>query len=428
MDKIRSGQSFLYREGGLNSTVIDVRLKGRVRGDFLQQALTLSLQRYPYLTSKLVEKGGDFFFEECHNSMTVARTDKLRALGSMNVGYHLVDVTYTHSSIRVAFHHAICDGRGIKPFVETLVYYYCSLRHNKQLNAEGIRLAGEPLLPGETQEPIPGSMYAYNEDDITDVVKDGYALPENNAAVAGYYRHEININRREFIEYMRANKATPAILLALLVSSSVHSVHSDADKHVVCSMAVDFRNEMGLNNTHKNCVGSIYLPQTHESKERPLSEQAEEYRALVKAQRTPDAIRRMVNNQIGLCMKLDQLSGLETKRQALAFFNDMCIDTYVISYLGQMEFGGASDYVESVHLYNSGVKGVRINMICAGDYFTVDFLQSFQSEEIVHALHAALDEAGIEYTASDAIPFETTKDKAYVTASRQAERYQALVG
>jgi len=423
MKKIRSGQSFLYRENGLNSTVFDIRMKNKIRGDYLQRALTIALQRYPYLTSKLVEKGGDFYLEECFHSMNAIKTKNFRRLGSMSTGYHLIDVTYLDKSICIAFHHALCDGRGIKPFLETLVYYYCCLCYNKQFDSSGIRLVGEALRPGERHEPVGDSLLEVNQSNLPQIVKNGYALPENAEVSENYYRYEINIDRQSFLDHMKAHEATPAILLALLVSGSIYTVHPDADKPVICSMAVDYRREIGLENTHKNCVGSFYLPYSEEIDEMSFSEQARLYRALMKEQRQPDAIRNLINAQIGLCQKLDQLPSLEAKRQALAFFNDLCIDTYVISYIGQMQFGDCEEYVESVHLYSSGVKGLRINMVCAGDYFTVDFLQSFQSESLINALLKTLDAANIEYTSSGCIQFETIKDKAFITASRQAERY-----
>lgn len=423
MDKIRSGQSFLYRKNGLNSTVLDIRMKNKIRGDYLQRALTMTLQRYPYMTKKLVEKDGDFYLEECLNSLNVVKTNNLRQLGSMGTGYHLVDITYWDNRIYIAFHHALCDGRGIKPFLETLVYYYSCLRYNRMFDSSGIRLAEEPLLPGETQEPIGDSKFEVNESNLPQISKNGYALPENAEACDDYYRYEIQIKRQSFIEYIKTHEATPAILLALLVSSSIYSVHPDADKPIVCSMAVDYRKEIGLVNTHKNCVGSLYLPYSEKTNRMSVSDQAKLYRDLIKEQKKPDAIKNLINTQIGLCEKLDQLPSLEAKRQAMAFFDDLRIDTYVISYLGQMQLGDCEKYVESIHLYNSGVKGLRINMVCAGDYFSVDFLQSFGVESLINALLKTLDNANIEYTTSGRIRFETVKDKAFITASRQAERY-----
>ena len=151
MKKIRSGQAYLYRDGGLRSTVLDVRLKDNVRGDLLRRALDTAMERYPYLRSKLVEKDGDFYIAANPLPVAFARTDKLRALGSIAVNYQLIDVTYTGRSVRVAFHHALVDGRGITPFLETLIYYYCCLKYNTVFESGAIRLAGEPLLPGETE-------------------------------------------------------------------------------------------------------------------------------------------------------------------------------------------------------------------------------------------------------------------------------------
>lgn len=57
MRQIRSGQSFLYRTDGYDSTVIEIRMKDKVTGSYLQVALTNTVKRFPYLTDKLVEKG-----------------------------------------------------------------------------------------------------------------------------------------------------------------------------------------------------------------------------------------------------------------------------------------------------------------------------------------------------------------------------------
>lgn len=150
MQKLYAGISFLYRDGGYNSTVFEIRLKQRVRGGCLQRALTVSIARYPYLTQKLVERNGDFYLEKDDIGMTAQPTSRLARLGSMATGYHLVEVSYSDETIRVAFHHALCDGHGIKPFIETLLYYYFCFADSRTYDDAGIRLAGQPLLEGET--------------------------------------------------------------------------------------------------------------------------------------------------------------------------------------------------------------------------------------------------------------------------------------
>lgn len=427
MNKIRSGQAYLYREGGLRSTVFEIQMKDKVRGDFLRRALEKSLVRYPYFKSKLVEKNGDFYIVENQLSVAFAKTDKYRSLGSMSVNYHLIDVTYIDKRIKVAFHHALSDGKGIKPFLETLIYYYCCLKYNQVFDPKGIRLAGEPLLPGETAEPFEEAKYEVTDTKMPQIVRDGFALPEHSEEVAKYFRYEININHDEFMKVAKENNATPAILLALMCSKAIQTLYTDADKPVVCSMATDLRKELGIENTHKNCVSSLYFPYTNEFNQLSLKEQATEYRSIMKEQKNPDVVKNMVNSQIGISDKLDQNDKLIEKQQMMSFFNNLCINTYVISYIGQFELGEWGKYVDSIHLYSSGTKGLILNMIAAGEYFTVDFLQSFESNAIFEQFIKTLKENGIQGSVSERIEFSTTKDKTFATGKWQAERfYQTL--
>jgi len=93
------------------------------------------------------------------------------------------------------------------------------------------------------------------------------------------------------------------------------------------------RNELGLSNTHKNCVTSLYLPYSEGLEGLPLKEQATTYRQLIKEQRSPDAVRSAANSQIGMSDRLDSLETLAEKKEMLSFFDDLCINTFVVSYL-----------------------------------------------------------------------------------------------
>lgn len=423
MRKIRSGQAYLYRDGGIRSTIIDIRMKDKVRGDFLRRALEKAVERYPYLKSKLVEKDGDFYIADNPLSIAFSKTDKYRALGSMAVNYHLIDVTYIDNKICVSFHHALCDGKGIMPFIQTLLYYYCCLRYNKVFEAKGIRLAGEPLLPDETKEPYGNVKYEVENTQMPEIIKDGYALPENENEVTHYYRYEINLNRDKFLAFAKQNNATPAILVSLFASKAIKRLHPDAQKPIVCSMANDMRKEVGLENTHKNCVGSLYFPYTNEVEKLSFAEQATLYRKIMKEQKEPSVVKSAINSHIGLSDKLDSLDTFEAKKQMMSFFNDFCINTFVISYLGQLQIGECEKYVDSMHLYSSGTKGLILNMLSAGDYITVDLLQSFESEALAGEFMQLLDECGLEYNASEKIEFETTCDKTFKTGGYQSEKY-----
>ena len=410
-EKIRAGQSYLYKSAGMESEVIEVRFRDKVSGSWLNQALLLAVKRFPYINTKLIEKDGDFYIVQNDISLVAKRTKKLHCLGDISCGYHLVDLTYYDYSVYISFHHALCDGRGIKPFVETLIYYYCSLRYHLHSRPDGVHLAGEPLLPGEIDEPFK-QLYAYDETkDFPVFSRDGFAIPEpKKPAGDPDYRYEVTVPHGQFMAVCKANHATPVILLALLMNRGLAKMYPDYEKPIHSHIAADMRQGLDLPNTYKNCVCTLLLPYGREIAFLPLKEQGAEYRRLLSLQRDRDFCRRSANQMIGLFDKLDTLSSYEEKQGIMSFFEEMQLDTYIISYLGQFALGESETYVKEIHLYNSGAAGLGINMISAGELFIIDFKQSFANGNYVKAFCEELSLNEISYMVSDPIPFLTPND------------------
>lgn len=425
MEKIRSGQSFLYRKEGLNCTVIDVRLKKKVRGDILNQALLKAIRRYPYLASKLVEKNGDFYIADNRNiSLTVRRSQKFRSLGSMANGYHLIEVSYYGEHMYVSFHHALCDGIGIKPFVETLIYcYFCMLNH-KDYDAPGVRKAADPIFEDETAEPFQGQ---YPVEPYTEPVfeKDGFALPEYQEQMEDEdYRFEIEVNAEDYMHLAKKINATPAILLAYLMSKAVYLNNPNLDKPVVCSMATDMRKELGLPHTHKNCVRSMYLPFDEEDAKQDAKALCTKYRKMIQEQRQLGYVQSTANQYCSMNDKLDQLKTFEEKKKMMSFYDTMTINSYVVSYLGTFDIGECSRFVDAVYFYSGGIKGITINMAAVNDKFNIAWIQNIQSERYVMTLLQQLKENGVRFQQKSKVRFSTTKDKTQKTGHHQAERFQ----
>lgn len=410
-EKIRSGQSFLYQTNGMESEVVEIRFYEKVSGSFLNLALLKALERYPYLNTKLVELDGDFYIVQNEQSLTTRCTKKLPRLGHISCGYHLIDVTYYDKTIYISFHHALCDGKGIKPFIETLIYYYCELKYKSKARSDGIRLADSPLLDGETAEPN-NTGYSFDESKPpVEVSKDAYALPENVIEEHDTdYRYEVMITSNSYMKVCKRSGATPVVLTSLLASAGIAELFPNFDKPINANIAVDIRDALDLPNTFKNCVRSMPLPFSREFLTMSLNEQAKEQRALLNAQRDRDNCRRAANASLAMFDKLDALDGYETKQGMMNFFNGMLINTYVISYMGQMVLNENAQYIDTVGIYNSGAAGLGITMLATNDKFCLNFKQSFPSDKYVKAFCRQLDKHGIEYTASEVIPFVTPKD------------------
>lgn len=425
MQKIQSGQSFLYRNNGYNSTVLETRMTERVRGDCMDVALSKTARRFPDMTQKLVERDGSYYLHPNPLLLHAANTDRFRTLGGLETGYHLIDVTYTGKLIRVAFHHSLCDGRGVKPFMETLIYYYCCERYEQDFDHSGILTLDTAIDPREFEEPLPGAPYEVDQEALKAVDKDGYALPESTAGARHSYRTSISVKQHDFVTLAKRYGATPGILAAALFSESVMKLHPDADKAVLCNMAADMRFAVGGSPTRRNCTGSIYLPYSTAEQDAGLSEVSSAYRALIAEQRSEDASKQSINMQVSLFQRLDGMETLEDKRAMMSIFEHLLLNTYVLSYVGRMQFNDFARYVESVHMYSGGIKGLTLNMVAAGNVITFDVLQGFEGDQYAQSFARELRGLGLECCVGETLLCETGADHSHITASQQPEHWCA---
>jgi hypothetical protein len=425
MQKIQSGQSFLYRQHGYNSTVLETHMKERIRGDCMDVALSKTAARFPDMTQKLVERDGSYYLHANPLSLHAANTDRLRTLGGLETGYHLIDVTYSDALIRVAFHHALCDGRGVKPFMETLVYYYCSERYNQEFDDSGILTLDSTMDPREAEEPLPSVAYPVNEEALKPINKDGYALPESTSEPQHCYRTAITVKQRDFVALAKHFGATPGILAAAVCSRSISALHPQADKAVICNMAADMRYVIGGTPTRRNCTASLYLPYADAEKAKDFDEISAEYRSLIATQRSEDASKQAINMQVSLFEKLDSMETLESKRSMMGMFEHLLLNTYVLSYVGRMQFNDFAEYVDCVHMYSGGITGLTLNMVAAGDTIAFDMLQGFEGAHYAESFANGLHDLGLVCNIGETLLCESGADHSHITAEQQPEHWYA---
>lgn len=152
--KLNSGLSFIYRTEGSESQVFEIRMKDDIDMNALYGAASISFQRFPYLNCKLKISEDGAYIESNPVVPMPVMTRHLRPIGGSTTISNLVDLTFWKRSIYVSFHHGLCDGHGIMPFIKTLVYYYLEGITGIAPDIPDVRLAGERMLTGETADHI----------------------------------------------------------------------------------------------------------------------------------------------------------------------------------------------------------------------------------------------------------------------------------
>lgn len=405
LNKNYAGISFLYRKNGAVSTVMEVVMKEPVNGPMLQAAVNFTLSRHPYFKSSLQERNGDYYIAENEMPFKVEETLELHPLGSKELNYHLMDVTYYGKQIFVSFHHALCDGLGARRFVETLVCYYCELYY--QVSIEN----GDGTLPkaGDILDPFAGDFYPVEDKPMPQSIRDTYVIPEapDHLADDTDYRYAFTLNNDSLVSYAKSIGASPATAVALLMNKAIYAVHPVAEKPIVCSMASSIREGIGADNTFKNCVNSIKLPYNPTQED---AQQVAEYKKIIKAYKDPNYCKQCANQMIGLFKRLDGLNTLEEKKKMMSFFDDIRVTTFSFSYTGRLDLTDCEKYIESMHLYSSGNNDLLLNMMSIGETTTINLIQPFEDECYIDAFKHQLEQAGISFTVSDRITFTTPRD------------------
>lgn len=374
--------------------VVEIKLLEDIEGELLQRALDKTLNRYFYLTQKFAEITGDFYLVANDKPLLLRNSGHFLPLGGTEVNEHLLDIHYLDKILFISYHHGLCDGRGIMPFIRTLLFYYLSAKHLKISKPESVRLSTSPLLEGELKEPglveltgvSRGLPFPDGEEYILPEVREVAQRPKIS------YLNQIEIEHDSFIRYTKSIGATPAIAMSLIFSKAIEANAKEKDKEIICNLVVDLRNGIDLTHTHRNCVSTIKLGF---NSSKVMKELAGEYRNKILEFKPKDNLQLEIQKIIGLSNGLDKLSSYSEKQKVISFLDTLHSDTYSLSYIGQLDMGEYEQYIQEIHTYSSGTPGLSIEMFAVKKAFFLDIMQSFGNDCYVNSFIEELGKADI---------------------------------
>lgn len=415
--KIRAGETFLYRKDGTESQVFELRLNHNLSSFHLIRAAKLTYKRYPYFKSRFKLKDGSVYL--CENVVSPApqRLKRLRPLGSLATSNNLLDITFYKNRLFISFHHAMCDGKGIMNFIKTLLYYYLNFKfpHNN-VRIPDVRLSGENFLKDEFADPVADGNFEFDKSKVFQVSRDAFAIPQvENGLNAGEesFKCELIFENDELARVSKENNCTPVILMCILMQKAVQSLNPTNTEPVLCNMSCDWRESIGLANTFRNCVSSIYLPYGSTEQGMSNEELGKHFRNLVAKQKEVDSARCSASVMKFMSDMLDSLGEYEKKQATVSGFTSKPINSFIASYTGRAMLGDAERYVEEFHVYSSGTKGISLQMMSVANNFTVDVLQNFESEIYIEELLKQAELLGLKARKSSIQKFRTPKDNTF---------------
>ena len=397
-----SSSPYVYLPVDIPAYTVEVTHRAPIDGELLQRALDRTCRRMPYLTDTLTIDHGAVYYAKNPLPMEAAHVAGIRHVGGSETNYHLLDLTWDGNVTWFTMYHGFCDGQGINAFLESVLYHYYCMKDGVEYDPNGIRSDSTQATEAETIEPF-SRQYEVSPD---------FAMPEQRQQPACYHLPEIVPNpggevleygfrlpSEAFMRFVKANGASPSVMLSMLVGEAIQRLHPDADAPIFVNIPVSIRRQLGCEETFKNCSSRIVLPVGGTPMDAlPFAQRAAQLRAMQKQQMNADKFRA-IYNMLGNMYRgrMEQATDYMEELKKPAGFMSICHDTFYIDYIGSMHKTGYSDQITDVRFLCKPAVGktLHLNVIEHNGEFRITCLACSDVSAIADAIEQVMKDHGL---------------------------------
>lgn len=379
-----------------------LHMKDEVSGEALKRALDITMTRYPYLKKRIVADEYGYKLEYNDLPLVVKQSDKPMTLCGAESNYHLFALTYFGKDIFFNNVHAIFDGRGRGPVLHTLMYYYCQMRYEEEVDMPGVWLANTPIDPAEYfdpfTEPLPKT------DDLLplpQIPSKALRLEEQGLVTRSQqHQHFIRISEKQLMSLCRSSDGTPNTILSLLMSRAIDKLHPDATEPIISQVYCDYRNVVGAQKSHRNMVTTLPLVYDRKMRDMPLEQQNTIMRGNILYLSDESVLLRTVVGIKDACAAVNALPTLQDKFNAVAqgmegFFAQT---TFAVSYAGKKSFGSCDKHISAIFPAGEPIGiGILMEVTAADGWFYVVFMQDWREDVYFNAFLKEIVTLGLDF-------------------------------
>lgn len=390
---------------------IEVWLKEEaVDPDTLTYAINKAIQRYPYYAIQVEKQTVTTDGESREELITVPNPrpivvypgPEVYPLGSAEVNYHMLALSYHKNQIYFYASHVFTDGSGYFPYIKTVLYYYLCKHHGVELDPTGIRLAGEPFLPDEVSNPYPEEKMAVAEPLVKSKelnyfrLKDGGYVTNHEATVFRF-----RVNKKDMLEFSDDHDGSPFALISSMMAKAIWSLHPEEEKDLVSAPSFNLRPGLGNNYNYRLLCSALKLTYPQKVKDWPILKLCTITRTMLALQSHPDNVLAYAQNMRQRLEEILAIPSLEEKKRIMGemALKDSTDNTFSVSYVGRMDLGSIEPYLDAIYNLTDGstYETAFIEVSAVNDHFDIAFLQGFSSDVYYEAFLDQLSKYGLFY-------------------------------
>ena len=391
---------------------VEVMLKYKIDGSVLEYAVNTAIKRYPYFAVKVEKRGGELITVKNDLPIKVFEGSLRHPLGSADVNYHILALSHLDNKIDFYITHVITDGAGFMPFIKSVLYYYLCKYLKTELAPGDIRLADDPLLEGETENPYPEKEMV-NALPFCTVPKKEYMRLADGGYVTDNTLISYNFRTRQsdIMKFSHENDASPCTLFSAVMSKAIRQVHPDETKDIVSAISFNMRPGLKAVNNYRMLCNAIMMHYPKQLTEAEISKICTCTRGAVMLQSQPENVLYYAEQKKKMLEKILSLPDIKSKRDTLSniALADSVDNTFSVSYVGRIDYGCLSEHIESIRNFTDGstYQTLFLEISSFNGWFYITMLQGFSGDVYYKALLHQLDENGIEYIEEGTVPLNT---------------------
>ncbi len=389
---------------------IKVRLSETIDEELLTQAAREAMTRFPYFSVSLGldEKENYVLLPNNRPIAVLPEKEERLLLGSEEVGGHLFALTWKEDCVWFNWVHSICGGFGAMFWVKTTLYQYLTKRYGLIQPPADLKKVGEPIekeeyaFPDADMLPLDTPIKRYEEGDskVGQIAEYQYFL--NPFAKETYY-YEVDLDSKALLEYAKQIDGTPnTVLAAIMLKTTAQHFPPKAGQHISAKIANDYRRDIGCPKSYRDYVRFIHVKYTWEMGKESIKRLSQRARGAILLQMQPENsyewYRTIAQARKGIDLQPNLKAKIKYAKKHSIYTSD-ARDTYMISYVGQTDWGGMADYIRSVYSITDGDLMLEVNAL--PDKFCISFQMLSKDRKPLDLFTRILTQEQLPYTVSD---------------------------
>ncbi len=373
--------------------------------ELLKKAAVKAFVRFPYFNLKVrTDETGGYLLEHNDKPITVSPEPKRRIiLGSAETNGHLFSITYENRDLYFNFSHSICGACGALFWIKSTLWQYFTDKTGEQINAADIKIPGtspeesENAIPDPNDLPSDEPVGMYNGGNsympLGDYLK-YYLNPFARDAV--YFPMEFDL--QSVLKYAKGNDGSPNSIISAIMFKALSRVWASNKKvtQISAGIADNYKDDIGCPGSHRDFIRLLHAKYKPEMKDWPVEKLSTATRGSMYLQMQPEISCYAFRKKIEHLNTIDSLDGLKAKCKYASANSPLrkgVKDSFNISYVGKIDWGGLEKYIESVFTITDGHLMFEMNAI--NDKLFVNFQQVNRKKEYLNAFLEVLKEENI---------------------------------